>query len=479
MNWQDLDRGIVATVNAGTDSIIVSTMRVHKLETRAIMIAIGALAALMLVVPAEAVFAADTRDSLPLFVEVPGTNVGPIPDRPPETTPCGPPAGPPRDILFQVSSLNFTVEDVEVELAGNHGYVGDLTVELIAPGGSPRHMVFGRLGVTSPFGCGYGADLDGTYIFSDAASPPAGGFWQAAVGVDNVPSGSYRTTDSGGAGATSPMPATSLRDTFGGLPGSAAGGTWILRVTDSATQITGTISSANLRLYRATETIFANGFERLATTSLREGFDDIATLPAAGWLQINRSNPLGTTNWAQGSLNQFPGHQGGSDSYISANFNNTAGSTGTISNWLITPPLTFSGSSSFSFWTRTVAGSQWADRLEVRLCTGPSCTDVGGTATSVGGFSTRLLVINDLLFEGGYPEVWTRYTFTGGLPASGQGRIAFRYNVSLAGPNGTHSNYIGIDSVEFDGITILGDDAGVPAAVIDQLPTTGSDKARD
>lgn len=69
-----------------------------------------------------------------------------------------------------------------------------------------------------------------------------------------------------------------------------------------------------------------------------EGFDDITTLPGSGWVMRNQSEPIGLTNWFQGNDSVFPAQSGGPTSYIGANFNNTAG-VGTISTWLITPPL--------------------------------------------------------------------------------------------------------------------------------------------
>ena len=92
-------------------------------------------------------------------------------------------------------------------------------------------------------------------------------------------------------------------------------------------------------------------------------------------------------------------------------------------------------------------GSMWPDRLEVRYSTNGDSINVGTTATSVGDFSTLLLVINSGLTEGGYPEIWTKYVIDS-ISASGTGRIAFRYFVTGAGPFGINSNYIGIDTLE-------------------------------
>jgi hypothetical protein len=184
----------------------------------------------------------------------------------------------------------------------------------------------------------------------------------------------------------------------------------------------------------------------VCNSALAEGFDDVISLPANGWVLVNRSDPIGTMGWFQGNSSVFWAREGEANSYIAANFNNASG-LGTISNWLITPELSLSNIDSISFWTSTPMGSSWPDRLEVRLSTNGGSANVGTTATSVGDFSTLLLVINDGLVVGGYPDIWTKYVIDS-ISASGSGRIAFRYFVTNAGPSGTNSNYIGIDTFE-------------------------------
>src|SRR5690606_29013368 len=178
---------------------------------------------------------------------------------------------------------------------------------------------------------------------------------------------------------------------------------------------------------------------------LEEGFDDIENLP--GWTMTNQSTTIGTTNWFQGNITVFNSHSGDPASYIGANFNNTTGGTGTISNWLITPTLNLKDGDTLTFWTRTSEGSIWDDRLEVRSSVGAMTVPSGGP-TDVGSFTTVNLIINDD-YSLSYPEVWTEFE----VVVSGVGstpvamNFAFRYNVILAGPSGTYSNYIGIDTV--------------------------------
>lgn len=184
--------------------------------------------------------------------------------------------------------------------------------------------------------------------------------------------------------------------------------------------------------------------------NLTEGFDDITTLDAAGWSQQNLSSPIGLINWFQGNAAVFPAHTGVANAYIGANFNNTAG-TGTISNWLLTPELSLTKGSKFTFWTRAAFLATYADRLEIRLSTEGSSTDVGATADSVGAFDTVVTQINPDLVDTGYPSDWTQYTVTvGDVPPDTTGRIGFRYFVTNAGPTGSESNYIGIDTVNFE-----------------------------
>jgi subtilisin family serine protease/subtilisin-like proprotein convertase family protein len=188
-------------------------------------------------------------------------------------------------------------------------------------------------------------------------------------------------------------------------------------------------------------------------SSWSEGFDDIDALPALGWALINNSEPVGTTGWFQGNPSVFSAHSGATNSYIAANFNNTSG-LGTISNWLLIPEINLKNGDSFSFWTRTATGSIWPDRLEVRWSGNGGSTDVGTGALDVGDFDTLLLSVNPDLDAGGYPEVWTQYTVEiSGLPEPANGRLGFRYFVTNAGPSGSNSNYIGIDTVEFTSIS--------------------------
>ncbi|CAN5749906.1 hypothetical protein BH11BAC7_BH11BAC7_25910 [soil metagenome] len=198
-------------------------------------------------------------------------------------------------------------------------------------------------------------------------------------------------------------------------------------------------------------------FIGIATTSsaqaFTEDFNDITTLTGSGWSMQNLSTPVGSTNWFQGTsvaaAGPFDSFNGAANAYIGANYNNT-GSTGTISNWMMTPNRTFRNGDVFTFYSRKVSPDTYADRLEVRLSTNGASTNAGANATTVGDFTTLLLSINPTLVLGVYPVVWTQYTITiSGLPAPTSGRIGFRYFVTSAGSSGTNSDYVGIDAVVY------------------------------
>ncbi|OAM88674.1 hypothetical protein AW736_15670 [Termitidicoccus mucosus] len=169
----------------------------------------------------------------------------------------------------------------------------------------------------------------------------------------------------------------------------------------------------------------------------------------------NNSSPLGSTTWFQGnSVETFASHAGAPNAYIGANFNNTTGGAGTISNWLVTPSVMIGNGDTFTFYTRKMAGIDYPDRLELRLSLNGDSTNVGASSTATGDFATLLLSINPSLQSGVYPTAWTQYTVTvSGLAEAVEGRFALRYFVTGAGPSGSNSDYIGIDTVSFVGNT--------------------------
>jgi hypothetical protein len=180
-----------------------------------------------------------------------------------------------------------------------------------------------------------------------------------------------------------------------------------------------------------------------------QGFDNVATLPGAGWVLVNRSQPLGSTSWFQGSPALFPSQSGSPSSYIAANYQSASGA-GTQSVWLLSPPMTLMNGGVLSFYTRC-RGSGFPDRLQVRFSTNGTSTDVGTTATSTGDFTHLVAEINVAQAPGGYPEAWTLVSvaITGAGTGPVQGRLALRYFVTDGGPLGTSGDYIGVDTLAY------------------------------
>lgn len=208
-------------------------------------------------------------------------------------------------------------------------------------------------------------------------------------------------------------------------------------------------------------TLAIAGFAALINTSpvsaaiiYSTGFASVAGLTGEGWTFQNNSSPVGSTNWFQGNT-AFSAQSGPSTSYLAANFNNTTGSN-TISNWAVTPTLTYANGYTFNFFSRTrfADAMTFPDRLQVRLSTNGSSANVGATSDAVGDFTTLLLDINPTLTQTGYPATWTQFSATlSGLAAPVSGRIAFRYFVPNGGPTGANSEFIGIDTLNIsDGV---------------------------
>ncbi len=197
-----------------------------------------------------------------------------------------------------------------------------------------------------------------------------------------------------------------------------------------------------------------------AQFTLTEGFESV---PPSNWIITNNSNPAGTSSWFQGNIPRPFGPKVGVG-YIAADLHNTSDAVvGTISDWLISPVLKIVNGATLSFYTRTLTNQTYPDRLEIRMSTNGSSSNVGATQTSVGDFTTTLCEINPTYVTtggstcgGGYPSTWTLYTITiTGVPSCTDGRIAFRYFVETAGVLGANSEYIGIDEFSYSSTCAL------------------------
>jgi len=178
--------------------------------------------------------------------------------------------------------------------------------------------------------------------------------------------------------------------------------------------------------------------------SYTEGFDNVAALTS--WKVVNLSpDSAETTSWTQGdTTNYFPSQSGAANSYVGVEYK--AGNTD-VSAWLISPQQTsLSSTDAINFWTRS-AGTDYPDRLEIRMSTNGSCNP-GTTTDGVGDFTTLLGSVNPDQAAHGYPEAWTQYNLplTGLSTTNVSGCVAFRYYVKNTNDNG---QYIGIDSLAF------------------------------
>ncbi|WP_395791477.1 IPTL-CTERM sorting domain-containing protein [Aquimonas sp.] len=201
----------------------------------------------------------------------------------------------------------------------------------------------------------------------------------------------------------------------------------------------------------------------------------------AGWFGRNNASPAGTTCiFNPSDPAPFVAQDGGATTYASMNFNSTTGSN-PISTWLVSPRVNFGTGAQLSFYFRSanVTGTNFADRIQVRLSTAADTgtPDVGTAVTDVGTFTTLLADINPTLAQafvtcpaGGFvlgapnsvingtvEGAWCQVTINNaaGIPTTGSGRIAFRHFIQTsAGPEGANSNFVGIDTFSFDeGVT--------------------------
>jgi len=196
-----------------------------------------------------------------------------------------------------------------------------------------------------------------------------------------------------------------------------------------------------------------------SAASLTEDFAKVPGFASKGWTQQNNSTTPGDEpNWVQGGDGTpFTAHSGAGDSYLTVNYASVLDGDGpdTISNWLISPIMSFNNGDVVSFYTktelRTANQGFFPDRLQLRFSKA-SGLNVGTNPGDVGTFTTLLLDVNPTLAlqgqPGAYPTSWTQYTGQIlGLNAPTNGAIAFRYFVTDGGPGGSNSNSIAVDSV--------------------------------
>lgn len=211
----------------------------------------------------------------------------------------------------------------------------------------------------------------------------------------------------------------------------------------------------------------------VADQSFTEEFDTASAAVARGWSFANTSDPAGPSVWQDGgSIPPFFAGYSNSGTYagfIGVDYQSTSAGAGTISNWLISPAVTFQNGDKIIFYTRAqnftpgytaTDVTDFANRLKVRMNTNAS--------TDPASFTTGLLDINPTYKEwhaapgtyGGvtytttdiaqaYPAFWTRFEVTiNGLNSPVDGRFAFNYFVEGGGSAGRGSG-VGIEHVQF------------------------------
>jgi len=204
-------------------------------------------------------------------------------------------------------------------------------------------------------------------------------------------------------------------------------------------------ATAALVTSAANAAILTENFDEAGGFFGTTGQSNVPSAPVVpGWVVKNNSTPAGPSSWFSGSMSSpFPPQAG--SGFAAVNSDSLSGPANTISNWMITPVMSFGAGTPVTFWTRTVSSVTFPDRLQVRLSTNGNSTDVGATNTSVGDFTTLVAEINPNQTQNGYPTQWTLESLN--LPVGGTGRLAFRYFVTNAGPGGTNSEMIGIDTL--------------------------------
>lgn len=201
--------------------------------------------------------------------------------------------------------------------------------------------------------------------------------------------------------------------------------------------------------------------------SFVEEFDTLQNAHNRGWRMINRSAPVGTTNWmAAPGPAYFMGAYSSRGTNMGAAFSDyqaTAGTNaGIISNWLISPEVYMQNGDKIIFYSRSqisstaANGTDYSCRLQVRVNPFDGSLSVGD-GEDAGKFTTLLLDINpaEQAFTNAtqlptaFPINWTRFEATvSGIPNQQKGRFAFRYFLHGAGSAGK-GNGVGIDSVAF------------------------------
>ena len=205
-----------------------------------------------------------------------------------------------------------------------------------------------------------------------------------------------------------------------------------------------------------------------ANSSFKEDFDTLLSAYNRGWRFVNRSKPIGPSQWQEGGV-EFTAYtsQSTNQGYAYTDYESTGADTGTISNWLVSPVTYIKNGDTLIFYTRSLTfriGSDYTDytnRLQVRINNNEDI--VAGYGIDPGDFTGLQLDINEGYqqyyqseIDAGipeallaYPHEWTRFqVIFSGIDKPAKRRFAFRYFLEGGGPQGKGSG-VGIDHVIF------------------------------
>jgi len=203
----------------------------------------------------------------------------------------------------------------------------------------------------------------------------------------------------------------------------------------------------------------------VADQSFTEEFDTVSSSLSRGWKLINVSTPTMHHIWQQGG-DVNPWFSAFSSNGSNVGFIGASGEipaalpanpTPVVSNWLVSPVVTFQNGDKIIFHTRTrfaSATDDFGNRLQLRYSTSGESLNVG-SGNEFGAFSNGLLDINPGYLSqsstspdpDAFPSTWTRFEATiSGLNNSVQGRFGFRYYINDINAFGWG---IGLDKIEF------------------------------
>ncbi|MCE2883747.1 MAG: thrombospondin type 3 repeat-containing protein [Planctomycetaceae bacterium] len=139
-----------------------------------------------------------------------------------------------RTFSVTTAQIPNGITDIRVRLnALSHTWIGDLTVQLIAPNGTTA-SIFTRPGFTGGTSSGDSSDFNGNYLFDDPATQSLWTAATTAAATAAIPAGSYFPS------AATNGARVALTSAFSSVPTT---GTWTVRITDAINQDVGSVGT--------------------------------------------------------------------------------------------------------------------------------------------------------------------------------------------------------------------------------------------